>query len=278
MRRLLLFIQRIYVGLIFIVLEILALHFYCSSTAYTRAQLLSASNAAVGAVYGAMADVRYYFGLKKENAALLDEIVRLRSELTQFREHALDSTLVPQILNDMPQFSYMTARVVNNSVNRSENYITINKGEKDGVEPDMAVLSPQGALVGYVLSCSEKRAVCISALNTSFRASGSLKGSSHFGSLSWNGADRSHITLSEIPKYAPINIGDTIVTTSYSFKFPAGLEIGTVEKFEEVENTASYRVNVKLATDFTSLRNVILVKNADAMEQMYLEQEVYGGY
>ena len=68
------------------------------------------------------------------------------------------------------------------------------------------------------------------------------------------------------------------MTTSYSFKFPAGLEIGTVEKFEEVENTASYRVNVKLATDFTSLRNVILVKNADAMEQMYLEQEVYGGY
>lgn len=278
MRRLLLFIQRIYVGLIFILLEILALHFYCSSTVYTRAQLLSASNVAVGAVYGAMSDVRHYFGLKKENAALLDEVVRLQGELTQLRERALDSTAIPNVLSEMPQFTFMTARVVNNSVGRRENYITINKGEGDGVEPDMAVLSPEGSLVGYVLSCSERRAVCISALNTSFRASGSLKGSSHFGSLSWNGTDRSHITLSEIPKYAPINIGDTIVTTSYSFKFPAGIDIGTVEGFEEVNNTASYRVKVKLATDFTSLRNVILVKNADAMEQMYLEQETYGGY
>lgn len=278
MRRLLLFIQRVYVGLIFILLEILALHFYCSSTVYTRAQLLSASNVVVGAVYGAMSEVRHYFGLKKENAALLDEVVSLRGELTQLRERVLDSIVIPQVLSEMPQFTFMTARVVNNSVSRRENYITINKGEGDGVEPDMAVLSPEGSLVGYVLSCSERRAVCISALNTSFRASGSLKGSSHFGSLSWNGTDRSHITLSEIPKYAPIIIGDTIVTTSYSFKFPAGIDIGTVEEFEEVNNTASYRVKVKLATDFTSLRNVILVKNADAMEQMYLEQETYGGY
>ncbi len=278
MRRLLLFIQKVYVGLIFIVLEILALHFYCSSTSYTRAQLLSASNAAVGSVYGALSDIRHYFGLRKENAELLEQIAGLRDELAQFREQIPDTAMLAGILSSRQKYSHITARVINNSVNRRENYLTVDKGEKDGVEPNMAVLSANGTLVGYVLSCSERLSVCISALNTSFRASGSLSGSNHFGSISWDGTDRSRITLSEIPKYAPVNIGDTIVTTSYSFIFPEGIAIGTVESFRLVDNTASYIVDVRPATDFTSLRRVILVKNADAMEQIYLEQEVYGGY
>lgn len=277
MRRLLLFIQRIYVGVIFIILEILALHFYCSSTSYTRARLLTVSNSVVGGIYGVQSDIKHYFGLKKENAELISEIVELRNRLAHLETQAPDSITEAKILSMTPQFEYMSAKVVNNSVNRRENYITIDKGESDGVEPNMAVLSPQGSLVGYVMSCSEKRAVCISALNTGFRASGCLKNSDHFGSISWDAVDKNHITLSEIPKYAPIEKGDTIVTTSYSFIFPAGIEIGTVEEFEQVDNTASYEVKVHLSTDFTSLRNVILVKNNDAAEQMYLEQEVYGG-
>ena len=77
------------------------------------------------------------------------------------------------------------------------------------------------------------------------------------------------------PKYAEIAVGDTIVTTNYSSRFPPGLMIGTVESFALQEATY-YDVRVRLASPIGALRNVCVVRYADALERNTLENEVTG--
>ena len=276
MYRLLEFLRKIHVLLIFILLECVAIHFYANSTPYTRARLLSASNAVVGTIYRAAAGVRCYFGLGRENRHLTEEIIRLRNELDIYRLAFEEKQL--QALRDtvISPYDYLPARVVHNSIGRQENFLTLNKGMRDGVRENMAVLTPNGAMVGYVLSCSDRYAVCISLLNTSFRASGRLASSDHFGSISWPGIDSRRIRLSEIPKYAHVIPGDTILTTDYSFSFPSGIPIGRVVDYKSVEETASYDISVEPFADFSTLKEVILVGNDDSYERMMLENETIG--
>ena len=273
MRKLILFFKKIYVLLLFIVLESLALHFYAGSTSYTKAKLLGASNAVVGSIYKQFADIGDYFGLRHENDVLLEELTRLRNEFEVYRAtHRIpvDSLASPE--GEVAEYIYSTAYVINNSITRQENYIMLDKGRRDGVEPNMALVTPEGTIVGYVLSCRNKFSVAISVLNTNFRTVGKIKGKESFGSIYWDGRDHSYVTLSEIPKYTEIQPGDTIVT-GYSSIFPPNLEIGRVES-SQMNPTGYYDVKVKLTTRMSGLKRVFLVRYADAVERMLLEEEV----
>jgi rod shape-determining protein MreC len=276
MLRLLSFLRRIYVLLIFLVLEGLALHFYANSTTVTKARILTASNKVVGGIYSGLSGVEHFFSLGTTNRLLETRVGELENELAAYRERfsaeQLDSIVATAIL----PYEYVVAHVVRNSVGNKENYLMVDKGTRDGIEKGMAVVSLDGYMVGYVESCSAGNAICVSALNTSFRASGSVKGTDHFGSLSWPGTGIRHIALAEVPKYAPISRGDTIVTTSYSFYFPEGILIGTIEDFEVEESTASYNIDVRLGVDISALRDVLLIKNPEVYERIRLEEEVLG--
>ncbi len=171
---------------------------------------------------------------------------------------------------------YMVARVVRNSIDRRENYMMVDRGAKDGVERGMAVVSLDGYAVGYVEAVSENNAICVSILNSEFRTSGAIAGGDHFGSISWPGRDPRVVRLSEVPKYANIARGDTVVTRGYSFHFPDGMLVGTIESFEEQEATASYNIMVRLGVDVAALRVVMLVKNPEVLERIHLEENTLG--
>ena len=222
------FIKKVYLPLLFVVLEIVAIHYYAHSNSYAEARLLATSNSIVGGVYGSISGVGEYFGLRKRNRVLLDEMAALQNELTRYRESEVYKELDSLGAEVETKFSYMTARVVRNTVNRQHNYLTLNKGQRDGVEADMAVITPDGAMVGYVVSCSERYAVAISILNTSFNASGKLAGDGHSGSIYWEGFDAHRVKMHELSKYAPVEVGDTIVSTGYSHFFPEDITIGYI--------------------------------------------------
>lgn len=267
------FIKKVYLPLLFVVLEIVAIHYYAHSNSYAEARLLATSNSIVGGVYGSISGVGEYFGLRKRNRVLLDEMAALQNELTRYRESEVYKELDSLGAEVETKFSYMTARVVRNTVNRQHNYLTLNKGQRDGVEADMAVITPDGAMVGYVVSCSERYAVAISILNTNFNASGKLAGDGHSGSIYWEGFDAHRVKMHELSKYAPVEVGDTIVSTGYSHFFPEDITIGYIERLEVDEPTSSFKVDLRLAADMTRLNDVLLIKNFDIYELTALEAE-----
>ncbi|MDR2882825.1 MAG: rod shape-determining protein MreC [Alistipes sp.] len=275
MYRLLLFLRRIYVFAIFGVLEGLALHYYANSTMHTRARLLGLSDRMVGGVYEAITGAGRYMSLGSVNRLLEDKVVALENELAVFRDHYSQEALDSIRMAEDFRHQYVTARVVHNSINKRENFFTVDRGTRDGVERGMAVVSLDGYMVGYVEGVSAGNAICVSVLNTAFRASGMFAASGHFGSVSWPGVDPRTVRLSEVPKYAPVSRGDTIITRS-SLNFPEGIFIGRVENFTVDEARASYEIDVALGVDVAALRVVMLVKNLEAFERLRLEEEVIG--
>ena len=147
-----------------------------------------------------------------------------------------------------------------------QNLLTLNRGREDGIEEEMGVLAPDGSLVGYVVACTDRYAVAISVLNTSFRTSGKIAASDYSGSLYWDGVDPNVVVLGELSKYAEPQPGQEVVTTGLSEYFPADILIGWVESAQLNETKTSYTVRVRLAAEMSRLNEVILVADRDRYE------------
>lgn len=283
MYKLIEFIRRIYVVLLFVVIQAVAIYVYSGSTFYTRAKLFSRVTAVTGGVQSGIAEVRHYFSLASQNEMLARRVAELENQLDIYRYRealAAEQTEVfaevdTAYIEHITQYDYMTARVISSTIHRTENYITLNKGTRQGVSPDMGVVTPDGCMVGYVVDCSDNYSVVMPMLNTSFRNSGKL-GGSFLGSLKWDGTSPSRITLSEVPTYAEPHIGDEVSGAGVSHYFPTDMKIhiGHVESFRKGKNQTTFDVEVRLATDFASLDYVVLVRNRRFQEVTQLEESV----
>ena len=260
MYKLLEFLRSTYVALLFVIIEVVAINYYAHSSHFTQARILTQSNRLAGGIHSAF--------------RLLERVAALENELSFYREQALFAALDTVGSPLAGPYRYTTARVVANSINKQENLLTLNKGRDFEVSPETAVVTPSGAMVGYIVSCSDRYSVAVSILNTSFRASGEVAGDGHFGSIYWDGFDAEHVRMRDLSKYAAVERGDTIVSTSFSRYFPAGILIGTVEEFELNETRTAYDVRIRLAADMTALHDVVLVKNQDYNEQRQLEEGI----
>ena len=279
MYKLIEFIRRIYVVLLFILIETIALNYYARSSFYTQAKILAHANSVTGALQQSIFSLRHYFTLSSENEMLAQRVAELENALTIYREQerqmqtdtltmaAMDSTM----LASLAQYRYTTARVISNTINSSHNFITLNRGRQHGVLVDMAVVTPDGAMVGYVLECSERYSIVMPMLNTEFRTSGKISGDEHFGSISWNGTSPHRVQMSELTKYSEFEVGDEVIASGLSQYFPEGVRIGYVESLQENENHTSYDVEIRLAADMTRLSNVILIENTNYTEIYELE-------
>ena len=281
MHKLFEFIRSVYVVVLFLVFEAAALNYYARSTAYTEARLLARSNRLAGGVHSLFSGVRRFCSLGSENRELTGRVLRLEEELARYRQaderQRLDSYLSDG--NTKGPYAFSAARVVSNRINLSRNYLVLDRGHADGVSRGMAVLSPAGAMVGYVVYVSKHYAVALSVLNTEFRASGKLaEGDAYFGSIVWDGGDSRRVKLSELSKYADIHVGDEVVSTGFSQYFPPDILIGTVESFTLDRSQTSYEAVVRLAVDMTGLADVILVRNGDLEEVQSLEEKLKNRY
>lgn len=273
MRKLIEFIRSIYVVVLFVVLEIVAVGYYARSSYYTQARLLAHSNQVVGGVHGVFTGMKHYFSLGRENRLLLAHVAELRERLSQYEEvtsnERLDSCMADIGLS---KYRAMSASVVSNTVNRTQNLIILNRGRRDGVTPEMAVLTPDGAMAGYVVDCNDSYSVALSVLNTSFRASGKIVDTDYFGSISWDGLDQSVVVLDEVSKYADPQPGQEVVSTGFSQYFPIGVKIGTIESAELNETRTAYMIRVRLVAELSRLTDVLLIENRDLQQIRDMEQ------
>ena len=226
---------------------------------------MTSAGALTSSVYKGANNITSYFHLHDINedlqvqcANLELEVLTLRNQIRTYQEkYNIDSTKMPE---GMRQFDFILAHVINNSINKRSNYITINKGSKDGIKPEMGIVDQNG-VVGVVNLVGENSSRVISLLNTHFKLSCKIKGNKSFGSLVWNGEDPTVAILEELPKHTIFKKGDTIVTSGYSAIFPEGIPVGTIISDGKGQNENFFKLKIKLYTDFAKLSTVRVVIN-----------------
>lgn len=244
---------------------------------YQQSVFFSSANEMAGRFYVMTSGITGYFGLReinrdlqKQNGNLEMELIRLRDEVSRLSgDTLLIRTSADSVLS---RYDFQIAQVINNSVFRTHNYITLNKGRKDGIHSEMGVIDQNG-IVGIVNVVSDHYAVAISLLNPKLRLSCKVKGSNYFGSLVWDGKDPRFAVLEELPRHVKFVKGDTIVTSGYSSVFPEGLMVGTVDGFSKQRNDNFYALTVKLSTDFFRLNDVRILDDRGQKERRILEME-----
>ena len=261
---------------LFLFLSIVSFILIINHNQFQRSRFLNSSNIVAGEIYEASNSVSEYFKLKTINDRLAQENTELRDRLYA-RENELnfikqDSNFqIRQTRAIEKNYTFITAKVINASTNKHRNYITLDKGMKAGVLPEMGVINESG-IIGIVSSVSDHFSVVLPVLNPSSRISAKIKHRSKTGSLVWNGGDARKALLEEVPLYIPIEVGDTVVTSGYSSIFPEGIDIGIVS-FYRKENDNFYFIEVDLFTNFNQLSYVDVISFRNAEEQKELEEK-----
>ncbi|MFB6320207.1 rod shape-determining protein MreC [Saccharicrinis sp. FJH54] len=259
MRNLIRFFIRFQNIFLFIFLEAIAFVLIFNNNPYQRATFLNSGSGIAGYVYEQSKAIGNYFQLQKENAQLSVENAALKNLLFYNKK---DTGSVAFYNDSMPQkeFYFIPARVVNNSVHRRMNYITIDKGSAEGIKPEMGVTSARG-LVGSVKGTSKHYAIVTPILNTQQAISSKIGQTGFFGSLVWDGIDYEYAKLKAIENHADVIVGDTIFTSGFGSIFPAGITVGYIDKIVSDEDDDFYDITVRLAVDFKSLYYVEVIGN-----------------
>ena len=226
---------------------------------------LTSAGALTSSIYKGTNNVTSYFHLHDINEDLQSqcanlelEVLALRNQIRNYQEkYDIDSTKVP---HELRQYEFILAHVINNSINKPYNYITINKGAKDGIKPEMGIVDQNG-VVGIVNLVGENSSRVISLLNPNLRLSCKIKGDNSFGSLIWDGEDPTIAILEELPRHTVFKKGDTVVTSGYSAVFPEGIPVGVIISDKKGQNENFFSLKVKLYTDFTKLSTIRVVVN-----------------
>lgn len=245
-------------------------HLYLTSAGHIASAVYSATNNVTG--YFHLRDINE--DLQQRNASLELEVLTLKQRLREAAEAIYGDTMT--VDSSLTNYKFIIAHVINNSVARPRNYITIEKGANDGVQPEMGVVDQNG-VVGIVNVVGPHTARIISILNPDLRLSCKVKGSDAFGSLVWNGKSPDEALLEELPRHVVFNVGDTIVTSGYSVVFPEGIPVGTVITQDKDDDDNFYTLHVRLLTDFTTLSTVRVIENAFRDEIKSIENDTDPG-
>lgn len=278
MKNLLAFLAKYYHWLMLLLLEVASGVLLFQYNSYQGSVWFTSANAVVGKVYAGDAEVRKFFSLTRNNEELTLRNFYLERQVAQLRrlygELTQDTTVQErQELQFLSQYQLIPAKVVANSVDKRDNLVTIDKGRADGVAKDMGVACGNG-VVGVVFQTSAHYAVVIPVLNvTSSRISCCLRGRGYFGYLQWYGGDPTVAYVEDIPRHARFKRGDWVETSGYSAIFPPGVLVGQVTNIYNSADGLSYRLKVRLTTDFACLRDVFVINDQSIGERLRLLEQ-----
>ena len=256
--------------LLFLLLLGISLFLSIQSHSYHRSKIISSANFLTGGVYERINNISEYLNLRTQNDALAQENAKLRSLLFNTK----DTTSIPKLdsLKGVKPADIIVSKVIHNTFNTQENYLTINSGSLQGVKSDMGVINSLG-IVGIIDNTSSNYATVISILNIKSQINAKLKKSNHFGSLTWDGNSTGYVQLTDVPRLASIRKGDTIVTGGQSVIFPENINIGTIDRIYINNQNNYYTLDVKLFNDMTNLGHVYILKSKNRDEIINLEKK-----
>jgi rod shape-determining protein MreC len=273
MRNLFYFIARYHFVILFVFIESFAIFLVVQYNDYQRSCFINSSSALSGHINQMFSGLNQYLGLRRQNESLNRQ---LAIEKAKVAEAYHINKITPLNIYDSiysQQYQYIPCQVVNNSVNRSNNYLTLNAGSNQGVGAGMGVVSSEG-VIGIVKDVSPNFSAVISVLNQNLKISAMMQNSGYFGSLNWDGSNYQYAILNDLPGHIIVQRGDTIITSGYSVVFPKGQLIGFVDTALNSGSSSLLSVRVKLAADFKRVSHVMVIKNLLKSEQLELEKNI----
>lgn len=273
MRNLRNFLFKYYFFFLFLLFEFISLILLISNNNFHKNKFVKSSGNIVGIALEQKNKIQEYFNLKKINQQLVKENEYLKNQLIN-NYYTEDSVLIP--VNDSTkkkQYFYIAAKVISNTINAQDNFLTLNKGSIAGIKPDMGIIY-NDAIVGFIKDVSPHYSTAISVLNKNFVLSVKLKSTNDHGLIKWEGKNKTHVSLTGITGDVPVKPGDTVVTRGASAKFPEGKLVGVVSEVKQNPGSMYHIIEVKLFTDFSSLYNVYVIDNRFAEEQLELEEKI----
>lgn len=245
--------------------------------AYQGSVWFTQANAVAGQVLDYEAKLLQFIHLKDLNGQLTQDILQLQQENDSMRtllaQLIQDSSYTQKIQADLlAGEKLIPAHVISNSIKQKDNFITLDKGSKDGIRTEMGVVSGTG-IVGITYLVSNHFSVVLPILNTHSNISCRLRGTNYFGSLKWSGGSPLQAYMDDIPRHARCKIGDVVETSGFSSVFPAGIFVGKVIQINNSKDGLSYRLEVQLSTDLAKIRDVCIVSNSRQAELDSLQRQ-----
>ncbi len=269
MRNIFLFISRYFNFLFFLLLQGICIYFITSYSKYHQAAFGAVTNNVTGKINTEYNKVEYYFQLKRTNDSLLKANERLYNTLRSNYDvpDSVNRTVIDTLridsLTQYRKLSFVSAKVVANSVSTQNNFIVIQSIQAVQLKPGMGVVDVNNSIVGIITEVDGNYAVVMSLLHKDSHISGKLKKTGETGTLNWDGKEPNIIFLSNIPKSARITKGDSIISSGFSTSFPMGLMIGRVEAVYADAASTNYKVKFRTAANFYNLQYAYVIINAD---------------
>lgn len=270
MRNFIQFLVKYHIFLFFLGLQVLCFWMIYKNNTFHEASFVNSSNKLVGTIYKWKGNLSEYIELQRVNDELSAENEDLKNRLKANFVNVNDHFVMINDTMRERKYRYKSAHIVNSSINKQLNYLTINKGSLEGIKPKMGVINTNG-LVGVVKDVSEHFSTVLPVINLKFTASGELKRTGNFGLLRWDGHDFRYAYLNDVPRHADVRVGDTIVTRGASAIFPNGINIGSISEIESKEGSNFHIIRVELFNDFSKIRYVDIIDNLLAKEQREIE-------
>ena len=272
MRNLLEFLAKYNHWFVFLILEVVSMVLLFQYNSYQGSAWFSSANAVTGKLYEWYANVETFFSLTKVNQELTQRNAYLEQEVQKLSDSLVSVTKDSSIYHRdqfalLRNYRLIPAKVVANSVDKPGNLMTIDKGSADGIHKDMGVISGTG-VVGIVYLVAEHYAIVIPVLNTKSNISCMIQNRGYFGYLRWKGGVSDLAYLEEVPRHAHFKLGDYVVTSGYSAVFPPGVRVGRILHVFNSADGLSYRVQLRLSTDFARLRDVCVIDDAAMKERL----------
>ncbi|RHK08883.1 rod shape-determining protein MreC [Segatella copri] len=272
MRNLLEFLAKYNHWFVFLILEVVSMVLLFQYNSYQGSAWFSSTNAVTGKLYEWDANVETFFSLTKVNQELTQRNAYLEQEVQKLSDSLVNVTKDSSIYHRdqfalLRNYRLIPAKVVANSVDKPGNLMTIDKGSADGIHKDMGVISGTG-VVGIVYLVAEHYAIVIPVLNTKSNISCMIQNRGYFGYLRWKGGVSDLAYLEEVPRHAHFKLGDYVVTSGYSAVFPPGVRVGRILHVFNSADGLSYRVQLRLSTDFARLRDVCVIDDAAMKERL----------
>lgn len=273
MQQIILFFIRRRNFFVFLLLFSFSIFLIVKDNYYPQSRYINSANVVSGNLYNFSSYWQQYFDLRTQNSLLSEENQRLHSRIFALEERLQQTSTTDSLLFSNIKYEVRRANTIRNSFLLKKNYLTIDKGEDDGIKQDMGVISPKG-IVGIIENTTGRFATVQSVLNTKSSLNAMVKKTGHFGSLKWDGQSLNIVQLVDIPNIAPVQKGDTIVTGGMSNIFPKGIYVGRIVDIAKSQMDNSYIIDVELFTDMSNIDFVYVIENKDAGEVNKLESQI----